>query len=151
MGGVKILTVYRKNEEAVSEVVSVILLVAITVILAAVIAAFMFGMVGNLQKGKIVGATISRVNNSYVTVTFIGGQNAGSVLGINWTVNGAAPATYIGGTSVTAGIQDHPASGGILSVGANALLSATNSGKDRVIGVAVFSDGSKLVILDKTL
>ena len=52
-----------KNEEAVSEVVSVILLVAITVILAAVIAAFMFGMVGNLQKGKIVGATISRVNS----------------------------------------------------------------------------------------
>jgi archaeal type IV pilus assembly protein PilA len=140
-----------KNEDAVSEVVSVILLVAVTVILAAVIAAFVMGMVGNLQKGKVVGATISRVNGSYVTVTFIGGQSAGSVLGINWTVNGAAPATTIGGTSVTAGIQDHPASGGILSVGANAVLAASNSGKDRVIGVAVFSDGSKLVILDKTL
>ena len=57
----------------------------------------------------------------------------------------------IGGTIVTPGIQDHPASGGILSVGANALLAASNSGKDRVIGVAVFSDGSRLVILDKTI
>lgn len=41
--------------------------------------------------------------------------------------------------------------GGILAVGANALISAPDSGKDRVIGVAVFSDGSKLVILDKTI
>jgi archaeal type IV pilus assembly protein PilA len=121
------------------------------VILAAIIAAFVMGMAGNLSKGKVAMSTISRVNGSSVSVTFAGGQNAGSVVGINWTVNGAAPATTIGGTVVSPGIQDHPASGGILSVGANALLSASNPGKDRVIGVAVFSDGSKLVILDKTL
>src|SRR5512139_3915581 len=36
--------VTRKNEEAVSPVIGVILMVAITVILAAVIAAFVFGM-----------------------------------------------------------------------------------------------------------
>jgi flagellin-like protein len=35
---------FRKNEEAVSPVIGVILMVAITVILAAVIAAFVFGM-----------------------------------------------------------------------------------------------------------
>jgi len=141
----------NNNDDAISEVISVILLVAVTVILAAIIAAFVFGLVGNLSKGKVVAATISRVNGSDVSVTFAGGQNAGSVVGINWTVNGAAPATTIGGTSVTAGLQDRPASGGILNVGANAVLSASNSGKDRVIGVAVFSDGSKLVILDKTI
>ena len=62
-----------------------------------------------------------------------------------------APATFIGGTFVTNGIQDHPASGGILSVGANALLAASNSGKDRVIGVAMFTDGSKSVSFDKTI
>ena len=140
------------HEKAVSEVVSVIILVAVTVILAAIIGAFVFGMVGNLQKGKVVAATISRVNGSYVSVTFVGGQNAGSVVGINWTVNGAVPSSiYIGGVSSASGIQDHPASGGILAVGANALISAPDSGKDRVIGVAVFSDGSKLVILDKTI
>ncbi|MEN6443385.1 MAG: hypothetical protein ABFC71_06520 [Methanoregula sp.] len=67
-------------------------------------------------------------------------------------VNGAVPAsTYIGGTLVANGIQDRPASGGILKVGANAVLSASNSGKDRAIGVAMFSDGSNRVILDKTI
>jgi len=145
------MAVNRKNDRAISEVMSVILLVAVTVILAAIIAAYVMGMAGNLQKGKIVAATISRVNGSLVSVTFVGGQNAGSVVGINWTVNGVAPATTIGGTSVMAGLQDRPASGGILKVGANAVLSASNSGKDRVIGVAIFTDGSKLVILDKTL
>ena len=90
------MTVYRKKEAGISEVISVILLVAVTVILAAIIAAFVFGMVGNLQKGKVVAATISRVNGSDVSVTFAGGQSAGSVVGINWTVNGVAPATYIG-------------------------------------------------------
>lgn len=37
-----------KNEEAVSPVIGVILMVAITVILAAVIAAFVFGMTGDM-------------------------------------------------------------------------------------------------------
>lgn len=141
----------RKNENAISEIVSTILLVAITVILAAVIVALVMGMTANMQKGKIAASTISRINGSYVTVTFAGGQNAGSVVGINWTVNGGAPATWISGSSVTAGIQDHPASGGILSIGASALLAAPDSGKDRVLGIAVFSDGSQQVILDKTL
>ena len=141
----------RKNDDAISEVVSTILLVAITVLLAAVVVAFVMGMTGNMQKGKIATSTISRVNGSYVTVTFVGGQNAGSVLGINWTVNGGAPVTWISGSEVTAGIQDHPASGGILSIGANALLAAPDPGNDRVLGTAVFSDGSQQVILDKTL
>lgn len=141
----------NKNEDALSEVISVILLIAVSVILAAVIASFAFGMAGNMQKGKIVAATISRVSGSSVSVMFAGGQNAGSVTAINWTVNGAAPATTINGTIVTPGLQDRPTTGGILNVGAKAVLAASNSGKDRVIGVAVFSDGSKLVILDKTL
>ncbi len=42
----------RKNDEAVSPVIGVILMVAITVILAAVIAAFVFGMSGNISKTK---------------------------------------------------------------------------------------------------
>jgi len=99
-----------------------------------------FGLVGNIHGGKIVASTITRANGSYVSVTFAGGQNAGSVTGINWTVNGAAP-----------GIQDHPANGGVLVVGANAYLAAPNPGKDRVIGVVVFTDGSKQIIIDKTL
>jgi archaeal type IV pilus assembly protein PilA len=140
-----------KNEHAVSEVVSVILLIAVTVILAAVIAAFVFSMVGNLQKGNVAAATISRVNGSFVSVTFAGGQGTGSVAMINWTVNGAAPVTYINGTSVTPGMQNQPSTGGILNVGSFALLAASSPGKDRVVGVAAYSDGSQQVILDTTI
>jgi archaeal type IV pilus assembly protein PilA len=140
-----------KNEHAVSEVVSVILLIAVTVILAAIIAAFVFSFIGGLQKGNIAAATISRVNGSYVSVTFAGGQGTGSVTVINWTINGAAPATYINGTSVTPGMQDHPSNNGILNIGSVALLAASSPGKDRVIGVSVYSDGSKQVILDTTI
>ena len=46
------MVVTRKNDEAVSPVIGVILMVAITVILAAVIAAFVFGMSGNISKTK---------------------------------------------------------------------------------------------------
>ena len=48
---------FNRNEEAVSPVIGVILMVAITVILAAVIAAFVFGMAGNIQKTRVVAAT----------------------------------------------------------------------------------------------
>ena len=145
------MTGYRKNEGAVSEVVGTILIVAVTVILAAIVCAFAFGMVGNIHGGKVATSTITRTNSTFVTVIFAGGQNAGSVTAINWTVNGAAPTIYMNGTSYTGGVQNVPARGGILSVGATALLPASSPGKDRVIGVAVFTDGSKQIILDKTI
>ena len=50
----------RKNDEAVSPVIGVILMVAITVILAAVIAAFVFGMSGNISKTKTVAITLRK-------------------------------------------------------------------------------------------
>jgi len=145
------MSIHRKNENGISEVVSTILLVAVTVILAVIIGAFVFGLVGNIHGGKIVASTIERIDGSYVSVTFAGGQNANSVTRINWTVGGAPATIYINGTSNTNGIQDQPANGGILSVGANALIYAPDSGKDRVIGVVVFTDGSKQIIIDKTL
>ena len=50
----------RKNEDAVSAVIGVVLMVAVTIIVAAVIATFAFGMAGNLQKTKGVAATASK-------------------------------------------------------------------------------------------
>jgi flagellin-like protein len=49
---------FRENEDAVSPVIGVILMVAITVILAAVIAAFAFGMTDNLTPQKEVYVTV---------------------------------------------------------------------------------------------
>ena len=53
---------FRKNEEAVSPVIGVILMVAITVILAAVIAAFVFGMAPP-AKAPSVQLRITATNN----------------------------------------------------------------------------------------
>ncbi|MCX9089492.1 MAG: type IV pilin N-terminal domain-containing protein [Candidatus Methanoperedens sp.] len=54
---------FRKNEEAVSPVIGVILMVAITVILAAVIAAFVFGMAPP-AKAPSVQLRITAVNST---------------------------------------------------------------------------------------
>lgn len=53
---------FRKDEEAVSPVIGVILMVAITVILAAVIAAFVFGLGGSQQAAPT--ASIVAQNNA---------------------------------------------------------------------------------------
>ncbi|MEN6443393.1 MAG: type IV pilin N-terminal domain-containing protein [Methanoregula sp.] len=129
----------QKNEDAVSPVIGVILMVAITVILAAVIAAFVFGMAGNIQKTKVVAATLNRPNSSAVITTFQGGQDAGSLKSICWTVNGANVALQNSPTSST----------GILQIGAStSITAATNS---HVIGIATFSDGSQQVIIDQNI
>jgi len=78
-----------KNEEAVSPVIGVILMVAITVILAAVIAAFVFGMTGNVQTTKTVAVTAHVDDNKYLVVTFQGGADAASVDYLNLTINGS--------------------------------------------------------------
>lgn len=65
---------FRKNEEAVSPVIGVILMVAITVILAAVIAAFVFGM-GTPQKAPQASIVITSATTStgYINLTHSGG------------------------------------------------------------------------------
>jgi flagellin-like protein len=142
----------RKNEEAVSPVIGVILMVAITVILAAVIAAFVFGMAGNIQKTKVVAATMHRVNSSYVTSTYQGGQDSGSLNGIAWTVNGGNITVTAGGATVGTGNSVnyvYSSSGGSLPIGT--LITIPASSNSHVIGLGVFSDGSTQVIIDTTL
>ncbi len=65
---------FRKNEEAVSPVIGVILMVAITVILAAVIAAFVFGM-GTPEKTPTANlkGTINGIN--WINISHEGGED----------------------------------------------------------------------------
>ncbi len=66
----------RKNEEAVSPVIGVILMVAITVILAAVIAAFVFGMGPPKQAPQAsLRITSADVTANTVTVEHQGGSD----------------------------------------------------------------------------
>ena len=74
---------FRENEEAVSPVIGVILMVAITVILAAVIAAFVFGMSENIPDNKEVYLTTKMgvvqgtdgANTNVMIVTIQGGKD----------------------------------------------------------------------------
>jgi flagellin-like protein len=120
---------FSRNEEAVSPVIGVILMVAITVILAAVIAAFVFGMAGNVQKTKVVAATASQQGQTTIYVTYQGGQDAIQVASLAWNIAGTT------GTLGTA-------------VGSTASSGAGTTGQDKVTVTATFMDGSSQVILD---
>ena len=120
---------FTRNEDAVSPVIGVILMVAITVILAAVIAAFVFGMAGNISKTKVVAATAQQSGNT-IYVTYQGGQDNQEVVSVIGKV----------GTS-----DMNPAS--VNTVGAT-MSTAGTGGKDHVVVTARFRDGSTQVITD---
>lgn len=135
---------FTKNEDAVSPVIGVILMVAITVILAAVIAAFVFGMAGNIQKTKVVTATVARVDGDTISVTFQGGQDAGSLKAITFTAQ-EPDGTDITDLSVTRmyNSEDPLAVGKTVSTTSTSLTSGSH-----IIGVGTFLDGSTQVIID---
>jgi len=127
---------FRKNDEAVSPVIGVILMVAITVILAAVIAAFVFGMVEQGPSNKIVAATATAsvdasTSTKYITVTYLGIEDTASVAEIVWKLNGVSIQSV---TSPTVGWSDTSA--------------GTFNTKDHVIVIAKFTDQSSQLILD---
>jgi len=79
---------FSKDEEAVSPVIGVILMVAITVILAAVIAAFVFGMGGNLSQAPPTVSIIA-INNAAdsdldIKITHSGGD---LLKGTEWKIS----------------------------------------------------------------
>jgi len=124
-----------KNDDAVSPVIGVILMVAITVILAAVIAAFVFGMAGNIQKTKVVAATAQQTGTN-ISVTWQGGADNGACSTFNITVAGAMAIPLW--TS-----QAQPC-----QVGRSVQVNGGTAGQDHVVVTATFNDGSQQVILD---
>ncbi len=74
---------FAKNDEGVSAVIGVILMVAITVILAAVIAAFVFGMVGGVGQKKNPAFTVKRVDAATVQLTL---QDKGGATAVYTTI-----------------------------------------------------------------
>jgi len=121
----------NKDEDAVSPVIGVILMVAITVILAAVIAPFIFGMSGSLKKNYFVAVTASQSGPNTIDFTYQGGPDHDLVVGLNYSVRGgsriAVPSPFTGET------WSDP--------------TATTE-RDHVVVSAYFSDGSEQVILD---
>nr|WP_320161024.1 type IV pilin N-terminal domain-containing protein [uncultured Methanoregula sp.] len=138
----------RKNDEAVSPVIGVILMVAITVILAAVIAAFVFGMAGNITKTKVVAITVQKANSGQINVMNQGGQDASSLSSVNITTVPAASSANpsASGSATTGWMGGNPVAVGCTTQ----MLSSTNaySARTEVIVIGTFNDGTKQVLLD---
>ncbi|MCK8519630.1 type IV pilin [Methanoculleus sp. 7T] len=138
---------FKQNEEAVSPVIGVILMVAITVILAAVIAAFVFGMSGNIQTTKSVAATAKQVGSDIV-ITYQGGTDNPSLNYLTMDVVGKK--TYTMGVSGSTQATEPTGTTSSLKVpvGSTFTFSGGTSGQDHVVVTGHFNDGSAQVILD---
>ena len=123
---------FRENEEAVSPVIGVILMVAITVILAAVIAAFVFGMSPNVGATKTVAVTASLNSSQYLIVTLQGGGDVADLEWLNMTIDGTPNLN-------------------VSSKGAGTTFNSTApiTRGQHVVIVAYFNDGAEQVVLDK--
>ena len=130
-----------KNDEAVSPVIGVILMVAITVILAAVIAAFVFGMAGSTQSTKTVGMTLT-TNSTWLTITLTGGTDLPTVDKLQLSVDGISYGDIKQGSADPA----TPYKVGQIITNQSPV---TNYDGKRVMIVGKFKDGSTQILYDK--
>jgi len=136
---------YLNEEDAISPVIGVILMVAITVILAAVIAAFVFGMAGSVKRTRTVAATASQEGNQ-VVVTYQGGPDQLDVAGnsLNITIIDSTGAVHAGPGAVCAAtcFNYETIVGNVTAWGGG------TPGHDHVTAAVSFIDGTSQVILD---
>jgi len=139
---------FKENEEAVSPVIGVILMVAITVILAAVIAAFVFGMTGGVETTKTVNVQ-SRLDGENITVTIGGGPDLGTLQSLTFTIAGEAPDEFYYNEDdlTTEASEAITPEGTKFNVG-DTFKIQPNSGRLLVVGK--WADGSEQIILDRT-
>jgi flagellin-like protein len=131
---------FTHNEDAVSPVIGVILMVAITVILAAVIAAFVFGMAGNVQKTRVVSVTTEQTNATALVCTFHGGQDSSSV-------------SFVGCGVIPQGSTGQAINVWMVNPTVGSMVTNNNAtaGRDHIMVVATFTDGTQQVIGDNYL
>ena len=101
-------------------------MVALVVILAAVIGAIVFGLAGNIQKGRIVAATADSVGDG-ISFTYNGGQDASQVSNLTVNIDGS----YAGNLNTT--------------VGSSGTAHNISAGSHHVNVIAEFNDGIKQV------
>lgn len=153
---------FRENEDAVSPVIGVILMVAITVILAAVIAAFVFGMTGNIETQKNVALTAKQISDNRLQVTVQSGADLSTLeyLRIEVVDSTGAPKTYcayVSGTDKTikTGDTPEPSTTGTITVGSiftsDKDYDILTSGSDHVVIIGHFNDGRDQTLLDTFL
>jgi len=143
---------FRENEEAVSPVIGVILMVAITVILAAVIAAFVFGMGSNVQGTKTVGLSLQKDGTS-LQVTILGGPDLPTLQYLKVTIDNTENFTQASSFTMETTQVEKRDSGKEFKVGDIFTLAGAMDAKGykHVIVVGHFSDGQDQMLADKQL
>ena len=130
---------FRENEDAVSPVIGVILMVAITVILAAVIAAFVFGMSGDLSAQKEVYVTVTQGvagEDAVLRVTIQGGKDVSALTAIQYKVGDDA---FV---NLETGFTETP-----FGVGDSGTITVTESG--HYVFRGVFTDNSVKILAER--
>jgi flagellin-like protein len=144
----------KKNEEAVSPVIGVILMVAITVILAAVIAAFVFGMANNIQKTHVVSVTVQKMGTTQINVVDNGGQDQGSLAAINVTDRTIAPTSCVQLTNTANSLKigsNCRLASPTVGDGINMTYSSDLTSPHNIVIIGTFTDGSTQILLDTTV
>ncbi len=136
---------FRENEDAVSPVIGVILMVAITVILAAVIAAFVFGMTGNIQGTKVVSIG-SKLDGDNIVLTINGGPDLSTLQELRITLGGEN-VTDVAYNNVSVTVS-YPPLRKNFKVGDTITIKDNNKGRLLVVGK--WSDGAEQIIIDHT-
>jgi flagellin-like protein len=134
-----------KRDSAVSPVIGSILLVAITVIIAAVIAAFVFGMVGDVQNTRVVAVTSDVAQNSPsggkdIIITNHGGKDVGMLSALDVYVDDNVCTRL--GTNVGIDVGD------TLRLNRDTCGFYLPSIRSHIVVTGRFTDGSRQVILD---
>ena len=139
---------FRENEDAVSPVIGVILMVAITVILAAVIAAFVFGMGSGVQSTKTVSVTLQK-DGTDLKVIINGGPDLAELNYLKVTFDGDS-AVYTGKGSSTTMTATTPTGERTFEIGQ---IFKTTGGKldkpKHVIVIGGFKDGQEQMLADR--
>jgi hypothetical protein len=122
-------------------IILAVLVIGIVFILPAVIAAFVFSMAGSVEHPRVVAATAQQTNASAIIVTYQGGQDAASLVGITVTVTdqvGQVQTKTLGSETGTIPI----------GIGETLTFEGAYAGKDHVVATGHFSDGKQQLIMD---
>ena len=123
----------RQNEEAVSPVIGVILMVAVTVILAGIIATYVFGMAGNIPKPGYIAIQGERLPGTQgVALTNLGGETS-NLKSMDIWINGVN--SYV-----------MP-----IGVGQSKIDALVGTAPTKYVVVATWLDGKQTVVFDKIL
>ncbi|WP_321506541.1 type IV pilin [uncultured Methanoregula sp.] len=120
-----------RSEEAVSAVISIVLIIAVVVILGAVVGTVALGTIGGTQGNAKSVLVTANQGSSGIVFTVQGGMDLRSVTSLD----------LISGSTITNCTGSAPKVGQGCTVGTDS--------KGRTVMVAAFTDGSKQVVFDK--